>query len=33
MMGLPDSRGDFFSLSIALTFALFFAAMAWRGLA
>lgn len=30
---LPDSRGDFFPLSVVLTFALFFATMAWRGFA
>lgn len=30
---LPDSRADFFPLSIVLTFALFFAVMAWRGFA
>jgi hypothetical protein len=30
---LPDSRADLFPLSVVLTFALFFAAMAWRGFA
>jgi hypothetical protein len=30
---LPDSRGDFFPLSIVLTFTLFFAVMTWRGFA
>jgi uncharacterized BrkB/YihY/UPF0761 family membrane protein len=30
---LPDSRADFFPLSIVLTFALFFGTMAWRGFA
>ncbi len=30
---LPGSRGEFFPLSVVLTFALFFAAMAWRGYA
>jgi hypothetical protein len=30
---LPDSRGDFFPLSVVLTFALFFAVMAWRSFA
>ena len=30
---LPDSRAGFFPLSIILTFALFFATMAWRGFA
>jgi uncharacterized BrkB/YihY/UPF0761 family membrane protein len=30
---LPHSRAEFFPLSFVLTFALFFAAMAWRGFA
>jgi hypothetical protein len=31
--GLPDNREGFVTLSIVLTFALFFSAMAWRGFA
>jgi hypothetical protein len=30
---LPGSRAEFFPLSVVLTFALFFVAMAWRGFA
>jgi len=33
LVKLPHSRAEFFPLSFVLTFALFFAAMAWRGFA